>query len=447
MNIGKKVLKMLKDEITEVEYNRYIKQLIYSEELSKSNYAHFLAPNVLIANYIKTKYTKKMEHLFEVANGQKTIVKIAVKSSQNDNSLKNNNHSQEQNKQKNTQQHSLLNPSHTFDNFVVGGSNQFAYSATKAVSEKPGILYNPVFIYGGVGLGKTHLMQAVGLHLQQLGKSIIYTSVEQFLNDFIRHLNNKTMERFREKYRKCDVLLIDDIQFLSNKQMIQEEFFNTFETLKNDDKQIIMTADKHPKQITGIEERLISRFEWGLVVDIQPPELETKIAIIRKKCEINRVHLDNTVVNYIATVIDTNVREIEGILSKLHAYSKLMHVDIDIEFAKNVLKDQIREKRDNIAIEDIINIVAKDLNIKPSDIKSKGRSRNIVYARRIAIYLSRELTNDSMPKIAQNFGMKDHTAVSHTMKKINELIKNDEDFKIKIDELLNKITTSEKTSS
>jgi len=255
------------------------------------------------------------------------------------------------------------------------------------------------------------------------------------------------MERFREKYRKCDVLLIDDIQFLSNKQMIQEEFFNTFETLKNEDKQIIMTADKHPKQITGIEERLISRFEWGLVVDIQPPELETKIAIIRKKCEINRVHLDNKVVNYIATVIDTNVREIEGILSKLHAYSKLMHVDIDIEFTKNVLKDQIREKRDNISIEDIINIVAKDLNIKPSDIKSKGRSRNIVYARRIAIYLSRELTNESMPKIAQNFGMKDHTAVSHTMKKINELIKNDEDFKIKIDELLNKITISDKKSS
>ena len=445
MNIGQKVLKMLQDEITEIEYNRYIKQLHYSEELSKSNFAYFIAPNALIANFIKTKYTKKIEHLFEVANGQRTLVKIALKSSDSQEMPNQSAKNTQANSQKNPQQHSLLNPSHSFENFVVGGSNQFAYSACKAVSEKPGILYNPVFIYGGVGLGKTHLMQAVGIHLQQIGKSVIYTSVEQFLNDFIRHLNNKTMELFREKYRKCDVLLIDDIQFLSNKQMIQEEFFNTFETLKGEDKQIIMTADKHPKQIKGIEDRLISRFEWGLVVDIQPPELETKIAIIRKKCQINRVHLDNTVVNYIATVIDTNVREIEGILSKLHAYSKLMHVDIDIEFTKNVLKDQIREKRENVSVEDIINEVAKDLNIKPSDIKSKGRSKNIVYARRIAIYLSRELTNDSMPKIAQNFGMKDHTAVSHTMKKINELIKNDSDFKIKIDELLNKITTSEKS--
>ena len=438
MNIGQTILEMLGDEISEIEYKRYIKQLSYSEALSKSNYAHFIAPNALIANYIKTKYLKKIEHLFEVKSGLKPVVKIALK---------------QNNKEENTtqtivtppksSQHSLLNPSHTFTNFVVGGSNQFAFSTSKAISEKPGVLYNPLFIYGGVGLGKTHLMQAVGLHLQQMGKIVIYTSVEQFLNDFIRHLNNKTMERFREKYRKCDMLLIDDIQFLSNKQMIQEEFFNTFETLKNENKQIIMTADKHPKQIAGLEERLQSRFEWGLVVDIQPPELETKIAIIQKKCEINRVRLDNKVINYIASVIDSNVREIEGILSKLHAYSTMMHADIDIEFTKNVLKDQIREKRENITMESIVNIVAKDLNIKPSDIRSKGRSKNIVYARRIAIYISRELTNESMPKIAQNFGMKDHTAVSHTMKKINELLKNDEDFKVKIDELLNKITSSQ----
>ena len=285
-------------------------------------------------------------------------------------------------------------------------------------------------------------MQAVGNVLQHQGKSVIYTSVEQFLNDFTAHMRNKTMDRFKDKYRKCDVLLIDDIQFLSNKVQTQEEFFHTFEALRNEHKQIIMTADKKPKQIAGLEDRLKSRFEWGLVADIQPPELETKIAIIQKKCEINRINIDSDVVKYIATIIDSNVREIEGILSKLHAYAQLMHQPITIEFAQNVLKETLQEKRDNISIDFIMSTVAKELNVKPSEIKSKNRSRNIVYARRISIYLARDLTPMSMPELAKYFGMKDHTAVSHTMKKINELLKNDEDFKVKIDELTNKITTS-----
>jgi len=326
---------------------------------------------------------------------------------------------------------------------MVGGSNQFAYAAVKSVSEKAGQVYNPLFIYGGVGLGKTHLMQAAGNVFQNQGKVVIYTTVEQFLNDFVRHLRNKNMERFQEKYRKCDVLLIDDIQFLSNKESIQEEFFHTFEALKGEGKQIILTADKHPKKIAGLEARLQSRFEWGLVADIQPPELETKIAIIEKKCEINKVKLTKEIVNYIATVIDSNVREIEGILSKLHAYSQLMHVDIDLDFTKNVLKDQIKEKKANLTLDTITQSVAKDLNIKPSEIRSKGRSKNLVYARRISIYLCRELTTNTMPQLAQYFGMKDHTAISHTLKKINELMQNDEDFKVKIEELTNKITSEE----
>jgi chromosomal replication initiator protein len=324
---------------------------------------------------------------------------------------------------------------------MVGGSNQFAYAATKSVSEKPGVTYNPLFIYGGVGLGKTHLMQAAGNELQNKGKIVIYTTSEQFLNDFLRHVRNQTMERFKEKYRKCDMLLIDDIQFLSNKDAIQEEFFHTFEALRNENKQIILTADKHPKQIGGLEKRLQSRFEWGLVADIQPPELETKIAIIKKKCEINKVKLSDEIINYIATVIESNVREIEGILSKLHAYSQLMHVDITLEFTKQILKDQIQENKANLTLDSITKAVAKDLNIKPSEIKSKSRSKNIVYARRIAIYLSRELTQNTMPQLAQYFGMKDHTAISHMLKKINDLIKNDEDFKTKIEELSNKLSS------
>lgn len=434
MNIGQEVLEALKEEITEVEYNRYIKHLVYDVKKSTAELAIFYPQNALVINWIKNKYSAKIAHLFEVKSGSKVTVKIALKNSVDKRKSK-----------KVVEQkvsNSLLNPSHSFDNFMVGGSNQFAYAAVKSVSENAGNVYNPLFIYGGVGLGKTHLMQAAGNVFQNNGKVVIYTTVEQFLNDFIRHVRNKTMERFQEKYRKCDVLLIDDIQFLSNKEGIQEEFFHTFEALKGAGKQIILTADKHPKKIGGLEKRLQSRFEWGLVADIQPPELETKIAIIEKKCEINKVTLTKDIINYIATVIDSNVREIEGILSKLHAYSQLMHVDIDLKFTKTVLKDQMNENRANINMDMITELVAKDLNIKPSEIRSKGRSKNIVYARRISIYICRELTQNTMPQLAQYFGMKDHTAISHTIKKINNLIIDDEDFKVKIEELTNKITSS-----
>ncbi|MBN2781716.1 MAG: chromosomal replication initiator protein DnaA [Campylobacterales bacterium] len=435
MNIGLEVLKSLKEEITEVEYNRYIKQLTYDEQKSTSDLAVFYAPNALVSNWIKSKFKKKIEHLFEIKTGSRVSVSISLKAEASKSIDK------KIVEQKKSVQ-SLLNPSHTFDNFMVGGSNQFAYAAVKSVSEKAGQVYNPLFIYGGVGLGKTHLMQAAGNVFQNQGKVVIYITLEQFLNDFTRHLRNKTMERFREKYRKCDVLLVDDIQFLSTKEMLQEEFFHTFEALRGVGKQIILTADKHPKKIAGLEERLQSRFEWGLVADIQPPELETKIAIVESKSKINKVKLNKEIINYIATVIESNVREIEGILAKLHAYSQLMHVDIDLEFTKNVLKDQMQEKRKNLTLEGITETVAKDLNIKPSEIKSKSRSKNIVYARRIAIYLCRDLTQNTMPQLAQYFGMKDHTAISHTLKKINELMENDEDFKVKIEELTNKITST-----
>ena len=434
MNIGQEVLETLKEEITEIEYKRYIQHLTYDVKKSTNDLAIFYAHNAIVINWIKNKYSEKIAHLFEIKSGTKVTVQITLKNRVDKRKI-----------QKTVEVkpgNSLLNPSHSFSNFMVGGSNQFAYAAVKSVSENAGNVYNPLFIYGGVGLGKTHLMQAAGNVFQNEGKIVIYTTVEQFLNDFTRSIRNNTMERFREKYRKCDVLLIDDIQFLSNKEGIQEEFFHTFEALKGDGKQIIFTADKHPKKIAGLEARLQSRFEWGLVADIQPPELETKIAIIEKKCEINKVKLSKDIVNYIATVIDSNVREIEGILSKLHAYSQLMHIDIDLKFTKNVLKDQMRENRANIDMDSITQTVAKDLNIKPSEIKSKGRSKNIVYARRISIYICRELTKNTMPQLAQYFGMKDHTAISHTIKKINNLIKDDEDFKLKIEELTNKITAA-----
>lgn len=433
MNIGQEVIQQLKNEITESEYNRYIKHLVYDSKKSTSDLAIFYASNALTQNWIQSKYSEKICYLFEINNGTKVSVRITLKNStERRKTVK---------KVEKKISHSLLNPSLIFDNFMVGGSNQFAYSAVKSVSENAGTKYNPLFIYGGVGLGKTHLMQSAGNVYANQGKNVIYTTSEQLLNDFVRHIRNKTMEKFQEKYRKCDVLLIDDIQFLSNKEGIQEEFFHTFEALRGDGKQIILTADKHPKKIGGLEERLQSRFEWGLVADIQPPELETKIAIIKSKCEINKVKLTSDIINYIATVIDNNVREIEGILSRLHAYSQLMHIDIDLEFTKNALKDQLQESRKNLSMESITLCVAKDLNIKPSEIRSKGRSKNLVYARRIAIYICRELTENTMPQLAQYFGMKDHTAISHTIKKINLLMQTDEDFKTKIAELNNKITS------
>jgi chromosomal replication initiator protein len=335
-SIGKQVLNALKGEINEIDYQRYIKQLTYDEAESKSNLAIFRVPNALIANWVRTKFADKIAHLFEIKTNIKPTVSILIQSSTIPTSTQN--ASVPANLERSGG--SLLNPSYTFQNFVVGDSNNFAFIAAKNVSEKPGVVYNPLFIYGGVGLGKTHLMQSVGNVMLAQGKTVIYTSVEQFLNDFSRHLSNRTMDRFKDKYRKCDLLLIDDIQFLSNKNQIQEEFFHTFDALRNENKQIIITSDKPPKKIGGLEERLKSRFESGLVADIQPPELETKIEIIKKKCEINRVKLDREVINYVATIIENNTREIEGILSKLNAYSQLMGVDITIEFARMSSKNK-----------------------------------------------------------------------------------------------------------
>ena len=340
-------------------------------------------------------------------------------------------------------QSSLLNPSYTFENFVVGDSNQFAFLSAKAVSEQLGKIYNPLFIYGPTGLGKTHLLQSVGNFCLNGGKMVICVTSEQFITDFTYNLNNHSMERFREKYRNCDVLLIDDVQFLGKTDKIQEEFFHTFNELHAKNGQIVMTSDRQPKLLKGFEDRLRTRFEWGIIADITPPELDTKIAIIKKKCEFDKIYLDKDVINYIATNMGDNIREIESAIINLNAYARLMRQVITLEFAKNILRDQIKEKRENINLENIVEIVSKELNVKPSEMKSKSRSKNIVEARRIVIYLAKNLTPNSMPQIAQFFNMKDHSAVSHSIKKINELIETNEYFKVRVEELKNKILTKE----
>ncbi len=437
MNIGQKVLFELKKEISETDYERYIKKLIYDARRSRSNLVYFSAPNMLVAKWIKTKYREKLIHLFELQNEIKPEIEITVgkQTSKAPTTII------KQSTEKSTSKSTYLNPSLKFDSFIVGDSNQFAYTTAKSVAEKPGQLYNPLFIYGGVGLGKTHLLQAIGNYHIDMGKTVIYTTLEQFMNSFTSHLQSQTMDRFRDKFRECDLLLIDDIQFLSRKEKTQDEFFHTFNELYNANKQIVITADRQPNKIAGLVDRLRSRFEMGLMADIQPPGLETKIAIIQKKCELDGIQLNHEIINYIAANMGDNIREIEGTIIKLNALSSMLNQEITLDFAQNAIKDQLKEKKENITIDDIVKIVSRELNIKPSDIKSKKRTKMVVNARRTAIYLARNLTPNSMPQIAMYFGMKDHTAVSHTMKKITEIIDNDENFKVLLEELSNKIHT------
>jgi len=435
MNIGEKVLYELKKEISETEYNRYIKKLVYDEKKSKSNIVYFSAPNLIVAKWVKTKYSEKIIHLFELANKVKPNIEIIVGKGK----IKSKKSISSFSDEKATPKSTYLNSSLTFDSFIVGDSNQFAYTTAKSVAEKPGQQYNPLFIYGGVGLGKTHLLHAIGNYHVELGKVVIYTTFEQFMNSFVSSLRSQTMDSFRDKFRECDLLLIDDIQFLSRKEQTQEEFFHTFNELYNNNKQIVISSDRPPNKIAGLVDRLRTRFEMGLMADVQPPGLETKIAIIQKKCEINGIELNNEIINFIATHMGDNIREIEGTIIKLNALSSMLNQEITLDFAQNAIKDQLKEKKENISIDDIVKIVSKEFNIKPSDMKSSKRTRAVVNARRTAIYLARNLTPNSMPQIALYFSMKDHSAISHAMKKIDEIIDNDENFKVLLEELSNKI--------
>lgn len=430
---------LLKQEISKIDYERYIKQLIFDEKKSKSDKVVLVTSNPYIAKWIESKFSLKIALLFEQQTGTKPEIMILVQKKNGIEEPLEAVSAKPSSSAKSTKS-TILNPSFTFDSFVMGSSNQFAYNAAISAAEKPGRDYNPLFICGGVGLGKTHLLNAIGNKVAESGKSVIYATIEQFMNDFTSHIRNQTMDRFRDKYRSCDLLLIDDVQFLAKKELTQEEFFHTFNELHQHGKQIVMTSDKHPKKISGLDDRLLSRFASGLTADIQKPELETKIAIIQKKCGINGINLDQEVVHYIAATLDDNIREIEGVIIKLNAFSKMMNQKISLDFAKSILKDQIKETKDNITIEQIIEVVSNELNIKPSEIRSKSRNTAIVNARRVVIYLTKNLTSqNSMTPLAEYLGMKDHSAVSHAFKKINEIIENDATFASKMEELKTKI--------
>jgi chromosomal replication initiator protein len=318
-----------------------------------------------------------------------------------------------------------MNPRYTFEEFVVGPSNQFCYAASTAVAQKLGSTYNPLFIFGGVGLGKTHLLQAVGIEAlrQDLRTRVVYLSSEEFMNQLITSLRQKDMNSFRTQYRNhCDILLVDDIQFIGGKDSTQEEFFHTFNALYQSGKQIVMTSDKTPKELPGIEERLASRFSWGLIADIQPPEIETRLAILEKKAEADGIALTKEVGMLLASSIRSNVRELEGTLIRLGAQAMLLGAPLTLELARQMLKRMNIEQGRAITAERIIRVVADHFDIKPSDIKGPRRTRNISEPRQIAMYLTRKHTDDSLPEIGRHFGGKDHTSVLAACRKYEEMI-------------------------
>jgi chromosomal replication initiator protein len=331
-----------------------------------------------------------------------------------------------------------LNPRYTFENFVIGPSNRHAHAYSLAVAESPAKAYNPLFIYGGVGLGKTHLLQAICHHVKAKSENqrICYLPSEKFTNELIEAIQRRSTNAFRQKYRNVDVLVIDDIHFIAGKESTQEEFFHTFNTLYDAHKQIIISSDRPPKEIANLQERLVSRFSWGLTTDIQPPDLETRVAILKKKIEREPVSVPDEVIFFIAQLIKTNIRELEGALIRTIAYSLLEEKPITLELTKEVLRDLLRDTKKLITVDFIQRCVAEEFGVSLQDLKARRRNKNIVLPRQIAMYLTRELTDLSLPEIGDFFGGKDHTTVLHSYNKIKEKVGSNDVFKNRVERVI-----------
>ena len=334
--------------------------------------------------------------------------------------------------------HSSLLPKYTFDNFVVGASNQFAHAASKAVANQPGDHYNPLFIYGGVGLGKTHLVNANGHQVLDRTEDarVVYLSSESFMNELIAALRRDRMDEFKARFRRIDVLIVDDVQFLAGRERTQEEFFHTFNSLYDGHHQIVLTSDKFPKEIPDLEERLCNRFEWGLIADIQPPDVETRVAILEKKAELEGIELPQEVAIFLATHIDSNVRELEGSLTRLGAFASLNKCPITPDFAREVLQSVLRDRSERaITIESIQKAVCDFFRIRPNDLRSKKRTRTISLPRQVAMYLCRRYTNASFPVIGDRFGGRDHSTVIHAAQVIERRLREDPTFRATVERL------------
>ena len=422
-------LNELKTDLSESQYNTWIRPLIYSRD-EHSDTITLFAPNKFVVDWVEKNYLKKIKSIAQEASGQTTSVAILVgEDSPGDPSVKVSPNAS--NKITGTP----LNSLYTFENFVGGKSNQIARAAALQIAENPGQSYNPFFIYGGVGLGKTHLMQSVGNEIreQQKDKKIAYVHSERFVGEMVSAIQHNSLNSFKSDYRSLDVLLIDDIQFLAGKEKSQEEFFHTFNVLIESGSQIIITSDKYPKEIRGLEERLRSRFGWGLTVSIDPPEMETSVAILLVKAGLEGFNLPEDVAFFICENIRSNVRELEGALRKIIATSRFTGVSPSVEMAKDCLKDLLSLQSRTLTTASIQKTVAEYFNIRVSDLHSKKRSRSITRPRQLAMAVTKELTTYSLPEIGDSFGGRDHTTVIHACKKIAELRKNDvsvdEDYK------------------
>lgn len=437
----KSVLKVIEPETSPVGYNTWFKgtRLIGIED----NVMIVEVQNQFNQDILNTRYLPLIKNSALQIFNREYDFKFVLPNLSKDSSPEKLSAKQKEKMQDPLNTQSNLNPRYTFDTFVVGNSNRLAHAAALAVAEAPAKAYNPLFLYGGVGLGKTHLMHSIAHYIvaENSNAKVLYASSEKFTNELINSIKDDKNEAFRNKYRNIDVLLIDDIQFVVGKERTQEEFFHTFNTLHDANKQIIISSDRPPKEIETLEERLRSRFEWGLIADIQPPDLETRIAILRKKAELEGLSVPEDVLLFIAKTIISNIRELEGALNRIIAFSSLANRPISVELAYEALKDLIsRDKPKVITAEYIQEVVAQYFHLKPEDLKSSKRTRSISYPRQIAMYLCRNLTDLSLPKIGEQFGGRDHTTIIHGCEKISKDMEEDIELTQTINELEKKIT-------
>jgi chromosomal replication initiator protein len=437
-SIWQRTLELLKDEVTEISYNTWIKTI---KPISmNSNLIELGVPADFNRGILESRYSTLIQQAIKKASNREFEISFIVPSSQNGSyeSMK-----ARKKEYDDSSLVSVLNPKYTFDTFVIGSGNQLAHAASLAVAESPAQAYNPLFIYGGVGIGKTHLMHAIGHYILEHNKGtrVLYVSSEKFTNELINAIKDDKNEAFRAKYRNIDILLIDDIQFIAGKERTQEEFFHTFNALYESNKQIIISSDKPPRDIATLEDRLRSRFEWGLQADIQPPDLETRIAILKKKAQLENIDISDDVYAFIADNIASNIRELEGALIRVIAYSSLVKTEVDLDLAKEALKDILAANKTKVINSEIImEVVARHFNLKPEDFKSKKRNREIAFPRQIAMYLCRELTDMSLPQIGSEFGGRDHTTVMHAYSKISESVDSNYEVRRTVEELKRNIS-------
>ena len=419
---------LLKDEMTELSYKTWILPL----EINRidDNIVYLIADDAFKKETITARFKDLLNNAFSMILQKDCKIDFVLREELNS---KDNFLGTIQNiPNKELYSHTYLNPNYSFDTFVVGDNNRFAHAAALAVAESPASAYNPLFLYGGVGLGKTHLMHAIGNEIARNNKNtkILYVTSENFTNEFINALKDNGTENFRKKYRNIDVLLIDDIQFIAGKERLQEEFFHTFNSLRESGRQIVLSSDKPPRDIPLLEDRLKSRFEWGIIADVSMAEYETRLAILRKKTDDKHIIVDDDILKDIAAKIDSNIRELEGVFNKLVAQSSLTHSPITMQMAEIAINDVIKQKDSVISTQYIQENVCKYFNITIKDLKSSQRSNDITFPRQIGMYLCRILTNDSFPKIGEAFGKRDHTTVMHAFKKIEKDIKEDTNTKL-----------------